>query len=155
MDSPTLSQEQIMAAATNSPALSSEQFQLGDAIYKVVHLPYDDYVEFIAHLQPFMDALAEKIASSAGVSVPGLHLTEPVSSSLLLKFCGNSLPELVRIIVKQTRPDITAEQVKEQGKNPFVLAAIVLKQVAYNGMIRDFASFFAQIVPLLKGATEK
>lgn len=145
---PTLTEEQIIAAATNSPLLSPDEFTLGTTTFKIVQLPYDDYVIFLGYLQPFLEALAGK--KNTSVSLPGIALLDAVDSSTLLKFCSKNLPEMARLVCKQSVPDITAEELKKLAGNPFALASVVLKQVAKNGMIRDFATFFKQVTPLLK-----
>lgn len=147
---PALSETEILAAATNSPELSPDEFQLGEHTFKVVHLSYDDYLQFLAHLQPFLDAVVSKLAEKANLSIPGIDTGNSLELPMLVRFCGENLPEMVRIICKQTMPNITVQQVKEWGRTPFNLASIVLKQVAKNHMIKDFADFFARIAPLLK-----
>lgn len=145
-----LTPQQISEAATNNPALSPDEFKLGETTFKIVHLPYDDYVSFIAYLQPFLDAITSKMADKVKISVPGLDIGKAIDGTLLIKFCGTSLPEMARLICKQTYPNITVDQIKKDAGTPFILANIVLQQVIKNGMLRDFASFFAQIAPLFK-----
>jgi hypothetical protein len=147
---PSLSEQEILAAATNHPSLSTDEFVLGDRTYKVVSLPYDDYITFLTYLQPFLDGIVGKIADKAEVSIPGISLSSPIDASAFVRFCGKSLPEMARLICKQTNPDITVDEIKVQAGNPFVLASIVLKQVNKNKMIATFASFFGQLTPLLK-----
>jgi hypothetical protein len=146
----TLTEQEILAAATNDPSLSNSEFTLGNKTYKLVDLCYDDYVSFLAYLQPFLDALVGSTAQKAGLSIPGISIGDSLDATVLIRFCSKSLPEMVRIICKQTVPNITVEEVKAAAKNPFTLATIVMQQVAKNGMIRDFASFFAQMTPLLR-----
>lgn len=148
----SISEERIVEAATNDPALSPDEFRLGDARFKLVYLPYDDYLSFLTYLRPFMEMIAGAVSKKRNVSVPGIDLGPAPAFDMdnLIRFCGNSLPEMVRLVCKQTAPDITVEQIKEGGKNPFVLASIVIRQVAKNQMIKDFADFFAQMTPLLQ-----
>jgi len=147
---PVLSEQEIAAAVTNSPALSPDEFKLGDRTFKVVHLPYDDYVVFLSYLQPFLNALVGKLAEKANLAIPDLDLGESFEVSALVKFCLDSLPEMTRIVCKQSAPDITVEEIKVLAGTPFALADVVLKQVAKNRMIRDFADFFGRIAPLFK-----
>lgn len=151
---PTLSDSQIMAAATNNPALSPDEFQLGNKTFKVMHLPYDDYIVFLGYLQPFLEGLTGRNKAKE-VSLPGIGIIDAIEPSALIRFCSKNLPEMAVLVCKQSCPDITVEEVKKLGENPFALASVVLKQVAKNGMIRDFASFFKQITPLLRVAKSK
>lgn len=145
----TLTQQQIAEAATQNPTLSPDEFKLGEATYKVVHLPYDDYIAFLAYLQPFLDALVARMGNKVKVSIPGLDIGKSLDASALVKFCMKSLPEMTQIIVKQTSPNMTIDEIKQIAGTPFVLAEIVLKQVIKNGMIKEFASFFVSMAPLL------
>lgn len=146
----TLSQEQIAQAATNDPQLAPDEFQLGDRVFKILDLPYDDYVKFLAHLQPFIDVLAAKMGGRQGVKLEGLDLGDGFSIATIVKFCGASLPEMARIVCSQSDPTVTVEDVKKLGRNPFMLASIVLRQLVRNGIIQDFASFFGQVIPLMR-----
>lgn len=148
----SLTEEQILAAAVNSPALSPDEFKLGETTFKIVHLPYDDYVQFLGHIQPILEFLVGKKAEKENVSIPGIALTPSLDASSLLRFCSNSLPEMVRLVCKQTQPAITTSEIKASAKTPFALAAIVLQQVSRNEIIKDFASFFAQVTPLFRTA---
>jgi hypothetical protein len=146
---PELTGQEILAAATNAPSLAPDEFVLGDRTYKVVDLSYDDYVSFLTYLQPFLDGLVGNFASKTNVSLPGISLSQSIDAPAFVKFCGKSLPEMTRLICKQTNPDITVDEVKLAAGNPFVLAAVVIKQVNKNQMISTFASFFGQLAPLL------
>lgn len=150
VSTPNLTEQEILAAATNDPSLSTDEFTLGTKTYKLVSLSYDDYITFLAFLQPFLDALVGSTAEKAGLSIPGISIGDTLDATTLVRFCSKSLPEMVRIICKQTEPTITVEQVKVAAGNPFALAIIVIKQISKNGMIRDFSSFFAQMTPLLR-----
>lgn len=149
VEAPVLTDEQILAAATNSPVLSPDQFKLGDQTFKIVHLPYDDYVTFLGYLQPFLSAMVLGKSKEQKVSIPGINLGVGASPLALVEFCSNELPEMVRLIVKQTDPTVTVKTIKELAGTPFVLAGIVFQQLVRNQMIADFASFFKQMMPLL------
>lgn len=147
----TLSAETIAEAATNEPSLSPDEFLLGEKTYKVVHLSYDDYVAFIAYIQPFFDAIVGKLGDKIGASIPGINIGKSLDASVILKFCGNSLPEMTRLVIKQTVPSITVDQIKHTpGVTPFTLATIVMQQVIKNNMVKDFATFFVQMAPLFR-----
>ncbi len=147
-----LTEKEILAAATNDPSLSPDEFQLGDKKFKVVHLPYDDYVAFLSMLQPFLEGLMHNLAEKANVSVPGIALGAAPDASSLITFCLKSLPDMACIVCKQTDSSITVGEVKRLGGTPFALAGVVLKQISKNKMIKDFSSFFALVTPLLKAA---
>jgi len=145
---PQLTDAQKTRAAVNDPA---DHFILGGRTFKIVDLPYDDYLRFILLMEPLVQMLVQSASQSGKVSIPGMELdTSSISAMGLARYCGDSLPEMVRIICSQTEPEITVEEIKKLGRNPFVLAKIVILQVSQNGIIRDFTDFFAQILPLFK-----
>jgi len=144
-----ITEAEKMRAAINSPALSDDEFQLGDKTYKIVDLSYDSYIEFCALLKPVLVGLFSELAPSNMADViTQLTQLEKTNVLQLLDYCVDKLPEMVRIIVAQTDPSITAKEVKERGKNPFTLARIVMRQMARNHIIKDFADFFVQIAPM-------
>jgi hypothetical protein len=143
---PALTEAQKVRAAVNDPA---DKFTLGGRVFNIVDLPYDDYLRFIVLLEPLLKGIVG--AATSSISIPGMEFSaSTLSASSIASFCGESLPEMVRIICSQTEPDITAKEVKTLGKNPFQLAKVVMKQVAQNGLIKDFTDFFGQILPLIQ-----
>ena len=148
---PTLSKEEIVRAALNNPELSNNQFQLGDKTYTIVDLSYDDYMVFISMLQPVIDQLMKGAAGRQGINLNGVDVAPTsLSTSNIITYCSDNLPRMVQIICRATEPEITIEQIKKDAKNPFKLADIVLQQVIQNNMIRDFATFFRSVLPLMK-----
>lgn len=144
---------EIARAATNDPALSLSEFTLGDKTFKIVDLAYDDYIKFLALLQPLIEGVVNGANNTSGFDVAGIHVaSDGFTVQGILKYCSTELPEMVRIICAAADPTITVEDVKRLGKNPFRLAEIVLKQIAQNKMIQDFASFFQRAMPLLQQA---
>jgi hypothetical protein len=141
-----LTQIDTVRAATNAPELSENTVTLGDRTFKIVDLAYDDYVKFMACLQPLFEALISKLAQTKGIAFEASEL----SGSMVLRYCSHSLPEMVRLCLSQTEPTITSDEIKALGKTPFRLAQVVLKQVEQNQMIQEIASFFVQMSPLLK-----
>ncbi len=146
---------EIARAATNAPELSREEFTLGDRKFKVVDLPYDDYLRFTTYLGPMLELLFGSLVSMSGIKAPTANVS--LTPAAILQYAGESLPELACIVCTQTDPTMTVAQVKllAQGsspRGPFKLAEIVLKQVEQNKIINDFASFFGQMLPLLKAA---
>lgn len=137
---------EVIRAATNSPELSTIKVKLGEKEYTVVDLPYDDYIEFLAHLQPLIEGLLSKLAQAKGIEFNAESLT----TSGLLKYCSKALPEMARLCLKQTVPTITSEEIKIAGKTPFALAVVVLKQIEQNKIISEISSFFVQMAPLLR-----
>lgn len=137
---------EIVRAATNDPSLSTSSFTLGDKVFPVVDLPYDDYIKFFAYLQPLIEKFAGAVT---GISFTSSQ-TDDLSVSGLIRYCSESLPEMVRLMCVQTDPSVTAEDVKKSVRSPFKLASIVMVQVKANKIIEDMTDFFEQIVPLLK-----
>src|SRR5690348_17436484 len=98
----TLTDTDIVQAAVNAPALATRTFTLGDKEYPVLDLPYDDYIQFLALLQPFLDALTGQVAK-----VAGLGESQSTSASNLLRYCAANLPDMVQITARQSVPSIT------------------------------------------------
>lgn len=142
---PVLSDTQILEAATNTPELSPDEVKFGDKIYKLVYLPYDDYILFLGLLQPIFEALSAK----SKVKLPGIDIGSALNANSILKFCAHSLPEMTQIALRQTESTITIAEIKETARSPFALVNVVLAQVKKNNVIADFVSFFAQVAPLL------
>jgi hypothetical protein len=127
--------------------------KLGGREFPIKDLPYDDYLQFLLKLQPLLESIVGKIASFKGVS---MDTGESLTSSALLKYCGTALPELVRLICKQSVPDVTTDDIKRLCPSPFLMASVVMAQVQQNRMISDFADFFGQVLPLMNlGSTEE
>ena len=153
---PALSREEIVAAATNNPALAKDEFILGGRTFKVVHLGYRQYMEFISKLEPLLTALTSKLTGrlTGSVSLPGIQLTD---SSALLKFCADELPALTSLVCnmqaiteKRREDEVTAEWVEDVAEDPFQLVNIVAAQITKNNMIVKFASFFLQMLPMFQ-----
>jgi hypothetical protein len=141
----TLTSEDIVAAATNSPALAKDSFVLNGKTYKVVDLDYDSYMEFLLLLQPLLEVVL-KIYSGSGSPI---NLPSTLSIADILKNCLHNLPQMVLLICRQTDLKVTMKQIKQPGNTPFTLAEIVMKQIVKNNMIKEFTSFFGQIAPLM------
>ena len=144
---PKMTQLEIVRAVTNSPALATRTFTMSGRTFEILDLQYDDYMLFMAQLQPLFEAL---LGALPGVRNMGLLNT--LSPATLITYCGKSLPEMARIVCSQSDPDITVAEVKKLGKTPFVLAALVLSQVEQNNIINAVKDFFESIVPLMKAA---
>jgi len=137
---------------TNDAALSERSFDLGGREFKVVDLAYDDYVKFLALLQPLLESVATKIAAYKGLVPTADAADTPITAAGVLKYCVKELPELVCIVCRATDPTVTVDEVKALGKNPFKLAGVVLTQIDHNKIIKDIGDFFVQMLPLLKVA---
>lgn len=140
-DTNTLTTAQINHAATNAASLSDHSFTLGDRVFPVVYLSYDDYLEFLTYLEPLLTA----VGSSAIDGFNPLAL-----STSILKYCKVSLPQMVQIMCRQTDPDITVDEIKKLVRNPFILATCVLEQVKHDKMVEEISSFFGQIIGMMK-----
>lgn len=143
-----LTEQEIIRAATNDAALSNSEVTLGDRTFKIVDLEYDDYVIFITKLAPLLKAIAGGLASSHGINVG--DKSSQIDAVSIVEYCSADIPELARIVCKQTEPSITVKEVKQLGKTPFKLASVVLKQIEQNRIIADISDFFVQMLPLLK-----
>ena len=147
----TLTLPEIHRAAFNLPA---DQFALGDRLFQLQDLSYDNYLLFLGYLTPLIEVVVQRAAGSAGVSIPGIDLqSNALSANNILKLCGKELPEMVQIMCRESAPDITVEEVKALAKRPTVLVTAVIKQIKQNGMIQDFADFFGQVLSVVKPLT--
>jgi hypothetical protein len=143
-----LTEDQKIRAAVNAPA---DTFTLGDREFKLYDLPYDDYIAFVGYVSPLVDTLINRVKTKNTVGIPGIDLDVTQFGAIqILQFCGASLPEMVRLICKQTDPDITVEEIKKLVGRPTLLATIVMRQMAQNGIIQDFTDFFGQMVKTLQ-----
>lgn len=141
-------------AALNLP---TNQFMLGDKVFTISDLSYDDYLRFIQFAQPLIETLISKVVTSrnTGIKIAGLNLSpEQINIGSLIQTLGNTLPEMAQLICKNTDPDITVEEVKKLAKTPFPLANAVFMQVKQNGMIKDFSDFFGLMTKALKASSQ-
>jgi len=153
-----LTQEQILLGATNDPALSTDSYTFNGKTYKYVHLSYDSYIEFMLKIKPLLTAVVGTVAqkSKTTVTLPGIDLVgSPIST--VISFASKEVPDMVRIIINNSNDfaedtaRITVEEIKKvRGITPMTLCNIIMGQVIYNNMIAEFASFFVQMMPLLK-----
>lgn len=144
-----ISEAEKIRAALNLPA---DQFKLGDRVFSIHDLPYDDYIAFVALSQPLVEVLINKVAGrNRAISVPGIELKpEDINIASIVTTLGKVLPDMVCLMCKQSDPTVTVAEVKTLGRTPFALAVAVFKQIKQNGMIRDFADFFVQLTTMLK-----
>lgn len=153
-----LTQEQILLGATNDPSLSTSSYKFNGKEYKYVHLSYDAYIEFMLKIKPLLTAVVGTVASKSKttVTLPGIDLIgAPISTAI--NFASQEVPDMVRIIINNSNEfsndpaRITVEEIKKvRGITPMVLCNIIMGQVIYNNMIAEFASFFVQMMPLLR-----
>lgn len=145
---PSIPEQQLIRAAVNLPV---DKFQIGERVFDIVDLPYDDYIFFISYLAPLIEILVTHLSRTNDLAIPGINLSpEYFTPKLLLEMCGTTLPEMVQLMCKQSDPSITVQDVKLLAKRPTVLATAVLKQIQQNGIIKEFGDFFAQVTGILK-----
>lgn len=145
---PSISEQQLIRAAVNIPV---DKFQLGDRVFDIVDLPYDDYIFFVSYMAPLIEILVTHLSSTGDLRIPGINLSaEYVTPKLLLEMCGTTMPDMVHLMCKQTDPSITVDEVKRLARRPTALATAILRQIQQNGMVKDFADFFAQVSQVLK-----
>src|SRR5574343_997869 len=121
---------------TNSEITSPTSVTFAGKDYKLVHLPYDDYVQFMALIEPVIGTIIN-IINSGEFALTG--------NAGIIKGLLTVLPELVWLSLKQTNSGITLAYIKSNTKSPTELFNIVIAQVKHNDMIKDFSDFFAQI----------
>lgn len=142
-----ISDTQKIAAMTNDPALSDHKVKLGDREFTLVDLPYDDYMTFIAHLQPFLEFVGGKLSGGLVKSQESSALEQ---AGGLIKYCASALPEMVHICLRQTEPDITISDIKVLAKSPIPMTNVVFAQINKNRMLEEFSELFIQALPLLR-----
>lgn len=149
-DAPKISPIELARAVTNSPALSPDQVQLGDRVFTIIDLEYDDYLVFTTMLGPLLEIIMQRIGASA-ISVPNVVLpaSDILSVTGLVKFASKDLPAMAQIVLRGSDPSITIEEVKKLARNPFKLAEIVVAQILRNNIISDFSSVFLQLRRLI------
>jgi hypothetical protein len=144
MDTQTLDQKEVIRALTNDPVLSDIEVELSGRKFKIVDLPYNDNCVFLTLIAPLLEAFSSRVM---GGNDSALDSFQP---SALLKYCSESLPQMAHIVLRQTDPTLTVEDVKTLGKSPFKLASVVLAQITHNKTITDLMDFFVQAAPLWK-----
>jgi hypothetical protein len=147
---PVISDYEKTRAAINAP---SSHFELGGRKFNIVDLPYDDYLQFVQYLTPFIDGFAARlIGSKVGFSIPGVDLGPAITVSSVIDMCGKQLPEMAQIVCRQTDPAITVEEIKKLAGKPGALVAPVIKQLTANRILEDFTTVFAQLTMILPTA---
>lgn len=126
----TVTSMQMAMSAKND---SVETFEFGGVTFKLLDLSYDAYIEFMEHMSPFIEQ----------VMVPGATGTQNIKD--FVKVAGKVLPRMVYLMIQKQDASLTEDWVKENAKTPYMLADLVLRQIAKNKMIEDFASFFASL----------
>jgi hypothetical protein len=144
---PTLNDRDKVFGATNDPTLATDQFMLGERTFPIIYLEFDDHLSFLTQMQPLLDMFVNTMKNNMSAN---FDLSEGLSITGLMKFCGKELPELARIICSQSDKTVTTEWIKKNARSPWVLASIVMKQIEQNRMVEDFSDFFKQILPILQ-----
>lgn len=124
------SKMQIAQAVSNS---SDEFFEFGGKQFKLLDLCYDDYIEFVEHMSPFIEKVM-KASMSDNMDIMGF-----------VRFAGKGLPRMVWLMIHKQDEAVTEDWVKENAGTPYVLAELAFRQVVKNRMIEEFARFFASL----------
>lgn len=140
----TLTDQQINEAATNNSTLVKEEVTLGDPpqTFKIKYLPYDDQIVFLTLLSPVFEGLLSRIGATVS--------TETLSVQKIMLLCKDSLPELGRLILKQTKPDITLDEVKFLCQSPFKICELITFQIEKNNLIGEFSKFFTLLGTMMR-----
>jgi hypothetical protein len=142
----------------------NKSFELGGREFQLKDLAYDDYVLFVKLASPLVESVI-------GVVQPVLSAAEDGSPELIKDFkidmsaidvdtmadmAGHNLPIMAHLVCKQSAPQITLNEVKElamsrknKTRGPFAMLEIVLRQVAHNKLIEEFAEFFPRLGSLV------
>lgn len=138
-----LTNEQIAEAATNNPIFVKEEVELGDPpqTFKIHYLEYDDQITFMTLLEPVFADILSRIGA--------VDTNKKLDFRAMIALCKDSLPEMGRIVLKQTKPDITIDEVKKLCGGPFKICELVLLQAKKNKFIDEFSRFFPQLASLM------
>lgn len=144
-----MTNEAVAQVVSNDPITSDIEVKLGARTFKLIDLPYDDYVTFTAYLEPLLKAVASGVMGGGAFEGIG-----SVSASDIARYCSDTLPQMVQICLRQTDPRMTVDEVKRLGKTPFKLVPIVVKQMERNNIIHEITDFFELMLPLMGMVTE-
>lgn len=139
-----LDDRMIAEAATNNSVLVKEEVTFGDPpqTFKIKYLPYDDQIVFLTLLSPVFEGLLSRVGATVA--------TDTLSVQKIMLLCKESLPELGRLILKQTKPDITIEEVKVLCQSPFKICELITFQIEKNNLIGEFSSFFQMLGAMMR-----
>jgi hypothetical protein len=138
-----LTKDQITAALVNTPEVATDELKLGERTFKILDLKYKDYTAFLGLVLPLVDSIGSGLRS-------GGSMLESISVADLFYTCTNNLPKLAHIVLRQSEPEITVEQVEELCGDPLTMAEVVMAQISHNKMIERFGSFFGKIAAMMK-----
>ena len=140
----SLTSQMIAEAATNDSVLVKEEVVLGEPpqTFKIKYLPYDDQIVFLTLLSPVFEDLLSRVGATVNV--------DPLNFQKILLLCKESLPELGKLILKQSKPEITIEEVKVLCESPFKICELVLIQINKNNLIGQFSSFFPMLGTMMR-----
>jgi len=148
-----LTQKEIVEGMTNDPAFNPDEVTLKDKVYKIAHLEYDDFSKFTSYFEPMLRKILAKmkeIQDTAVTEKKDVSELANVDVMELLKECADNLPLMGQLILKQTQPDITVEEVKKICGDPFTITELVLLQMAKNRMVEKFSAFFPHLMSLIR-----
>lgn len=136
--------QEVTSALVNTPEVATDEIKLGERTFKILDLKYKDYTAFLGLVLPLVDQVAN------GLQNGGASLFSSVSVTDLFYTCSENLPKLSHIVLRQSEPDLTIEQVEELCGDPLTMAEVVMAQIAHNKMIERFGSFFGKIAVMMK-----
>jgi hypothetical protein len=148
-----LTEEQIVAATTNSPEMSPYEITLGSGdttrTFKIIDLEYDDYMKFTLFLKPLFNEILSKAKKAREAGETGINFSiEDIDLDKVFSMFETTLPAMALIVLVNTDPTITVTDCKHLCRTPFKMLEVVLAQVAKNNIIEDFTSFFPQLAQL-------
>lgn len=150
-ETPVLSQETIVAAATNT---WGKEFTLGEGdkqrVFSVKDLDYFSYVEFVTRAKPLITLAANGMEYKSDGGVLDLQFNPAnLDIDAILASCMKDLPKLAWLVCKQTDPAIKPEEVANLAHRPQRLIEIIMLQVMHNNMIQEFGTFFQRLTGLV------
>lgn len=151
-EEPILTEKEIMEGVTNNQIFNPDEVVLNNKIYKIKHLEYDDFTVFTSYFEPMVRKVLVGLNNVKNTSEKGE--TKKISIADLdvidlIKSCGDNLPYMGQIILKQTDPNITLEETKKVCGDPFTICELVLLQMNKNRMVEKFSTFFPQLMSLM------
>lgn len=157
---PAISDELIHSAVNND---YNKKFILGDRVFDLKDLEYDDYVLFIKLSQPIVESIVGVIQpvimqAKDGKMISDLDLDlSGIDVQVIADLAGYNLPLMTHLCCKQSDPRVTIDDVKKLSmiknssgvRGPLQMAEVIMKQVVHNQMIEEFVNFFPRLGGLI------
>jgi hypothetical protein len=125
-------------------------FTLGDRVFEIKDLQYDDYIEFCDLARPIITAVSQSLELNQENGQLDLQFNfGNLDFRQLLQLSKEELPRMAWLCCKQTDPKIKLAEVKRLARRPQTMLEVVLAQVKHNDLVKEFADFFPRMASAL------